>query len=101
MIDSPHSQSRKSLRTHWHSAVVITLAASRREAKMTQEHLALRLGWQRTRIARIESGERRIDVPEFICIANGLNIDPNQLLERVLLWKSAPALHRRDNHETE
>jgi transcriptional regulator with XRE-family HTH domain len=45
-----------------------------------------RLGWHRTRIAKIEAGERRIDVPEFITIANGLNIDPVTLLDRVLRW---------------
>jgi transcriptional regulator with XRE-family HTH domain len=70
----------------WHRAVVSVLGASRREAKMTQEGLALRLGWNRTRIAKIESGERRIDVPEFIVIANGLNMDPIALLARVLRW---------------
>jgi transcriptional regulator with XRE-family HTH domain len=53
---------------------------------MTQEDLALRLGWHRTRIAKIESGERRIDVPEFINIANALNIAPETLLARVLRW---------------
>jgi transcriptional regulator with XRE-family HTH domain len=53
---------------------------------MTQEHLANRLRWHRSRIAKIESGERRIDVPEFITIANGLNIDPVTLLARVLRW---------------
>jgi transcriptional regulator with XRE-family HTH domain len=53
---------------------------------MTQEQLAHRLGWHRSRIAKIESGERRIDVPEFITIANGLNLDPTLLLARVLRW---------------
>jgi transcriptional regulator with XRE-family HTH domain len=77
---------QKSLRSHWHRAVVTVLVASRREAHMTQEHLAHRLGWHRTRIAKIESGERRIDVPEFITIATGLNIDPKQLLARALMW---------------
>jgi transcriptional regulator with XRE-family HTH domain len=81
-----NSTSRKSLRSKWHRAVVTVLAASRRDANMTQEDLALRLGWHRTRIAKIESGERRIDVPEFINIANALNISPESLLARVLRW---------------
>ena len=55
-------------------------------ANLTQEQLANRLGWHRTRIAKIEAGERRIDVPEFITVANGLNIDPVTLLVRVLRW---------------
>ena len=83
---SVNSTSPKSLRSKWHRAVVTVLAASRRDANMTQEDLALRLGWHRTRIAKIESGERRIDVPEFINIANALNIAPETLLARVLRW---------------
>jgi transcriptional regulator with XRE-family HTH domain len=78
--------STKSLRSRWHRAVVTVIAASRREAHMTQEDLANRLGWHRSRIARIESGERRIDVAEFITIAGALNVEPELLLGRVLRW---------------
>ncbi|MBS0420714.1 MAG: helix-turn-helix transcriptional regulator [Proteobacteria bacterium] len=53
---------------------------------MTQEDLANQLGWHRNRIAKIESGERRIDVPEFISIANALGIAPEALFGRVLRW---------------
>jgi transcriptional regulator with XRE-family HTH domain len=76
----------KSLRSKHHVAVVTVLAATRREAGLTQEALARRLGWHRTRIARIESGERRIDVPEFIAIAAGLQMSALTLLARVLSW---------------
>jgi transcriptional regulator with XRE-family HTH domain len=78
--------STKSLRSHWHRAVVTVLVATRRESNMTQDSLAKVLGWHRSRVAKIESGERRIDVPEFIAIANGLNIDPGRLLARVMRW---------------
>ena len=78
--------SSKSLRSPWHRSVVTVIVASRHESNLTQEDLATRLGWHRSRIAKIESGERRIDVPEFITIANGLNIDPVTLLARVLRW---------------
>ena len=61
----------KSLRSHWHRAVVTVVAASRREANLTQEQLADRIGWHRSKIAKIESGERRLDVAEFIIIAGG------------------------------
>ena len=62
------------------------LVATRRELRLSQERLAKILEWHRSRLAKIESGERRIDVPEFINIANGMNIDPTQLLSRVLRW---------------
>jgi transcriptional regulator with XRE-family HTH domain len=76
----------KSLRSPLHRAVVTVIVASRREAKLTQEDLARHLGWHRSRIAKIESGERRIDVPEFIAIGQALGITPEQLLARVLGW---------------
>jgi transcriptional regulator with XRE-family HTH domain len=79
-------KSNKSLRSKWHQAVVTVIAASRREASMTQEDLANRLGWHRSRIAKIESGERRIDVAEFITIAGALKVEPEQLFARVLRW---------------
>lgn len=74
----------KSLHSPGHRAVVTVIAASRREAGLTQDQFALHLGWHRSRIARIESGERRVDVPEFIRIAEALQIEPAALLARVL-----------------
>jgi transcriptional regulator with XRE-family HTH domain len=76
----------KSLRGRWHRAVVTVVVASRREANLTQEQLAAGIGWHRSKIARIESGERRLDVPEFIIIADALKIELTTLLSRVLRW---------------
>jgi transcriptional regulator with XRE-family HTH domain len=76
----------KSLRSKWHRATITVVAASRREANLTQEQLADRIGWHRSKIARIESGERRLDVAEFITIASALRIEPVTLLARVLCW---------------
>jgi transcriptional regulator with XRE-family HTH domain len=74
----------KSLRSKEHLAVVTVIAASRREANMRQEDLADCLDWHRSKIAKIELGKRRIDVAEFITIAQALSLDPEQLLGRVL-----------------
>jgi len=76
----------KSLRSKWHRAVVTVLIASRHEAKLTQKELADRIGWHISKIAKIESYERRVDVPEFIQIAHGLQIDPVELMTRALNW---------------
>jgi DNA-binding XRE family transcriptional regulator len=69
-----------------HRAVATVIAASRREVGMTQDRLADALHWHRSRIAQIESGQRRVDVPEFIAIALALQLDPAQLLGRVVRW---------------
>jgi len=66
--------------------VVTVITASRREANLTQEQLAARLGWHRSTIAKIEAGERRLDVAEFITIATALKIEPAALFSRVLSW---------------
>ena len=76
----------KSLRSKWHRAVIAVIAASRREAKLTQEQLAAGIGWHRSKIAKVEAGERRMDVAEFITIADTLKIEPATLLARVLSW---------------
>ena len=86
-IKAPGSSApNTSLRSKWHRAVVTVVAASRREANLTQEGLAADIGWHRSKISKIESGERRIDVPEFILIAQALSIVPTDLLARVLRW---------------
>jgi DNA-binding XRE family transcriptional regulator len=76
----------KSLRSEYHRSLVAVLSATRRECKVTQDDLAKGVGWHRSRVAKIESGERRVDVPEFIFIANALRIDPKDLSSRVLNW---------------
>lgn len=62
------------------------LAASRREAGLTQAQLAERLGKPASFIAKIEIGERRLDVVEFTAIAKALNMDPRKMFERFMGW---------------
>jgi transcriptional regulator with XRE-family HTH domain len=76
----------KSLRGKWHRAAVTVLAASRHDAELTQEQLADRIGWHRSKIAKIEAGERGVDVDELILIAGGLKVEPAILFSRVLMW---------------
>lgn len=90
----------KSLRSPIHVAVVSVLVATRREAGVTQEDLARRLGWHRSRIAKIESRERRIDVPEFIAIAAALLIPAPILCARVLSWVDPRSVLSQGIHYT-
>jgi len=57
---------------------------ARKGAELSQEELARRLRRSQSFIAKIEVGERRLDVLEFIEIARALNRDPSELLSRVL-----------------
>jgi transcriptional regulator with XRE-family HTH domain len=76
----------KTLRTAAHRALIAILVASRREAGFTQRQLAERLKRPQSYVAKIEAGERRVDLVELVAIAKALKLDPRQLLERFLTW---------------
>jgi transcriptional regulator with XRE-family HTH domain len=65
-------------------AILETLADARREAGLSQRQLSERLGEAINYVQRIESGERGLQVSEFIEIARTLGKDPVELLRRML-----------------
>jgi transcriptional regulator with XRE-family HTH domain len=48
---------------------------------MTQTELALRLNQYQSLVARLESGQRRVDVIEFLQLAEILKFDPLEALK--------------------
>jgi transcriptional regulator with XRE-family HTH domain len=67
---------RKSLGSARHKALVGLLIRKREAAGMTQADLAERLGEYQSFVARLESGQRRIDVVEFLELADAIGLDP-------------------------
>jgi helix-turn-helix protein len=65
-------------------AVVAVIRDARREAGLSQRVLSLRLGEHHTFLSRIERLERDVTVAEFVAIAKALELDPLELLRRVL-----------------
>jgi len=59
------------------------LVAGRKSAGLSQQQLATRLKTSQTVVARIETGERRVDVVEFIDITRALRLDPHKILEEL------------------
>ncbi|GFE78257.1 hypothetical protein GCM10011487_02570 [Steroidobacter agaridevorans] len=59
------------------------LLAAREKAGLTQQQLADRLGKPQSFISKYEGGERRIDVIEFIAIADALDIDASRAIRDV------------------
>ncbi|KFC97606.1 DNA-binding protein [Leminorella grimontii ATCC 33999 = DSM 5078] len=51
---------------------------------ITQERLAQALKRPQSFVAKVESGERRLDVIEFAYIARLLGIDPALLLQKIM-----------------
>ncbi|WP_217705714.1 helix-turn-helix domain-containing protein [Peristeroidobacter soli] len=73
----------KSLRTPAHFRLLELLLAAREKAGLTQQQLADRLGKPQSFISKYEGGERRIDVIEFIAIADALNLDASRAIRDV------------------
>ena len=78
----------KPRRSKRHKALVGLLAARREAAAMTQSDLAARLGKSQPFVARLESGQRRITVVEFMTLAKILRFDPYKIIST--LKKTAP-----------
>lgn len=55
------------------------MTSARQKAGLTQNELADRLGKPQSFVAKYEGGERRIDVLEFVAIAQALEADPRKL----------------------
>lgn len=70
----------KTIRSSGHEALREAFIAARKAAGLTQEQLANRLRQHQSFVARVESGERRIDVVELIVLSRALEIDAAQLL---------------------
>lgn len=56
------------------------LIEKRETRGMTQTDLAEKLGQYQSFVARIESGQRRIDVIEYLDIAEAIGFDPKRTL---------------------
>ncbi|HEV2515798.1 MAG TPA: helix-turn-helix transcriptional regulator [Devosia sp.] len=73
-----HCMSR-SIHTPEHAALRDLLIAARKAAGLTQEEVAKRLDRPQSFVAKYEGGERRIDVVEFVAVAQALEQDPRTL----------------------
>ena len=68
------------IRTKRHKQLVEAILAERKQAGIRQIPLAKKLKRSQTWIARIESGERRIDVVEFLELADAIGFDAPAML---------------------
>ena len=92
----------KTLRSSEQRVFLELLRAARKGAGLTQQALAEKLGRPQSFVAKYESGERRIDVVEFVALARALDVSPVALLRRFVEATSSAkdaranlALHRR------
>jgi transcriptional regulator with XRE-family HTH domain len=56
---------------------------SRKKTKLTQAELANLLGKPQSYVAKYESGERRLDLIEFLLIAKALKVNPVEIIKAI------------------
>lgn len=69
--------------------VIEQLIEARKRAALTQQAVADRLGKPQQYVSRYETGERRLDIFEFMDVALALDVDA------VALMRSAPTASKR------
>ena len=52
----------------------------RQEVGLTQSELAEKLGMHQSYVSKVENGERKVDVVEFLLIAQTMGVDPHVLV---------------------
>ena len=74
----PEGLLSKTLGTSRHRALIAFLTAKRHAAGMSQTDLAKALGEYQSFVARMESGQRRVDVIEYENLAQILEFDVHE-----------------------
>ena len=90
---------RKTLRSRGHRLLIELLVSAREQAGLTQRDVAARLKRPNSFIGRIEAGERRVDVIEFIEIARRENFGSTSLTLDKDTDKATPYPVRQQTHK--
>lgn len=78
----------KTLGTERHKALIALLIEKREAAGLTQSELAKKLGEYQSFVARLESAHRRVDVIEFIELAELLGFDAAAEIKKLTVSKN-------------
>jgi transcriptional regulator with XRE-family HTH domain len=73
----------KSLYSERWEQLLEIMKRSRKEQGLTQSQLAKRLGRPQSLIAKIESGERKLDVCQFLDYVEAIGTDPVTLIQEL------------------
>ncbi len=75
MVNSIHTAQYRRLRE--------LLVDARKNRRLSQAALADKLGQVQTFVSKYERGERRLDVVEFLHVAESLDIDPYKCIRQI------------------
>jgi len=71
---------RKSIFTKLQKRLCTLLAKERKDAGLTQKQVAKKLGTYPAYVSKYETGERRLDVIEFLAVAQVIGFDPKAII---------------------
>lgn len=75
----------KSIYSDEYISIITNLRNVRVQKQMTQEQLASMLGVNQSYVSKVENRERRLDVVEFLCWIDALNIPATVVLPQKYL----------------
>lgn len=78
-----------------YAAALDALVESRKAAGLTQQQLAGRLQKPQSFVSKYEHGERRLDIAEFLDIANAVGADPCRLIRQLISAERSSTPRRR------
>lgn len=73
----------KSIHLAQYRRLLELLIGARKQAGITQQQLAVQLNRPQSFVSKIERGERRIDVVEFLQISRLIGVDPHTVLKDI------------------
>jgi transcriptional regulator with XRE-family HTH domain len=87
----------KTIYSHAYAAFCRVLRQTRERQGLTQTVLAARLRRPQSFVAKVESGQRRLDVVELLAVAKGLRVSPERIIDSLIaeIGHSRPAVRRR------
>ena len=88
----------KTIYVHEYRALLKWLHDAREQSKLSLRELARRVGVHHSRIGRIEAGERRLDLLEFVRLCQVIGCNPHEGLD--LVTKPLPKQDRPISSES-
>ncbi len=74
---------RRSIHAQPYVTLREALKSGRKKAGMNQQQLADRLERPQSYVAKYETGDRRLDVVEFLDVCSALKLPPEELLRKI------------------
>lgn len=77
------SNLRLSIYSEQHTWLRMRLTARRQELGLSQRALCEKMGVVSSFVGKVETGDRRLDIFEFIAYCRGLDLDPVSVLQEI------------------